>query len=56
MQISLALSPTNPLITGGGDRAPNGYGFLAIGSPSSYSIVYVGSSTADPRIAIATGA
>ena len=42
--------------TGGGDRAPNGYGFLAIGSPSSYSIVYVGSSTADPRIAIATGA
>ena len=28
MQISLALSPTNPLITGGGLRAPAGYLFL----------------------------
>lgn len=46
-----------PLLgTGGGDRAPNGYGFLAIGSASSYQIVYVGSTISAPRIAIPTGA
>lgn len=50
--ISLALSQN----TGGGDRAPNGYGFLAIGSSSSYQIVYVGSAISAPRIAIPTGA
>lgn len=54
MFIGLSLALTQ--YTGGGNNAPNGFGFLAIGSPSSYQIVYVGSTVAAPRIAVATGA
>lgn len=49
-------SPPFTLNTGGSDHAPSGYGFLAVGSASSYQIVYVGSAVSAPRIAMPSGA